>query len=247
MWYDYSSAYNVNDDNNQLEINIPNIPPATGGAVVGLIVNITSGSYNAEELISEVVGSVNAALSTAGTPYSLDIQYDENTQQTTSAMLDSGAPGFTIFATITQVQAINPPNAPPIASLLGREKSASGIIDLSAAGYVTSEGPVDIMSDRFLFIQCDQAIGLGGKIQSLSVTVSDKSWHDGMVQMIPLGKSFYENNNNDLWVPLPAAIQAGVVAPGDSDLVLRLHRHMYRYWQDSGTQSVKWAVEFELR
>jgi hypothetical protein len=214
-------AYNIISDNQTVAL-------AVGGITYTIL--ITPGYYTGADLLLEIKNALNLLL--AATTFSIDLVFSGVTYKTTITVTDSAIPGPAAFTlTTTTIAAVSP----SVLSMLGFSSDPL----VSAGGVEVSDGALNVVADRYLYVTCDQARGKHGIIDPLS----PNTWHEGLVCAIPIAVEVgpgdvisYSPENDSPWVGLVRGSTAGI-------LTFRLARDDY---VGMGSPQISWAMELEV-
>lgn len=207
---------NVVDGNHTLTLSV-------GG--VDYTINIPNGYYNRSRLTAAIMTLFNDAL--VATPYTIQIFYNLSTFLSTIDVREAGSVAFTLAAPST--------NSPSILKLYG---FGADIIE-GAGAPVLSTGPLNIITDRFLYITCDEARGAQGEL----TIVNGDTWVDGVVSVIDIDDGItigdvipYNSGNDAKWINLVRGSTNGTIT-------LRLVRTDY---DRMGVTQINWTAVMEV-
>lgn len=192
---------------------------------------VPTGYYGGTSLMSTIKTALNTAM--GATTYSIDITFDPNTYLTTIIVFDTAIPGPTAFALDTTTLS---PDAPSILTMFGFVADPL----VSATGTEVSDGPLNVITDRYLLVTCDQAKGAHGVIDILS----NNAWHDGIISLVPIP---YDSNSGDVidYCPEDAAPWVGLVRGStNGTITFRLSRADF---PTMGSTQISWVMELEVR
>jgi hypothetical protein len=213
--------YNVVTDNRTVSILV-------GGTLY--TVHLIPGYYSGSQLLTEIKTFLNDIL--VATTYSVALTFDSNTFLVTIEVTDSSIPGPVAFTLTTTTTATL---SPSILTMLGFVTDPL----VSTTGTELSSGPLNVVTDRFLILTCDEAKGKHGVYESLSTSV----WHNGIIATIPIEANVsvgdvvtYTPELDSKWVNLVRGNAAG-------NITLRLARGDY---STMGASQVSWVVELEV-
>ena len=193
-------------------------------------VTLDSGYYTAATLLAAL--NAGFAVQLAATTHAFLASFSTSTFLTTILVttLGVGAP-FTLTGTV-----LAPDTTPNLLTLLGYTPPAL----VSLTGLEVSPGPLNVVTDRCLFVTCDEARGAHGALESLSAT----TWHDGIIAIVPLAASVnvgdtvvYVPETDSPWIGLVRGHTGGTIS-------FRLVRNDY---QTMGCNQINWVMEIEVR
>jgi hypothetical protein len=215
--------WNIVTDNQTVTI-------AVGGIDYAAAVDV--GYYSGSDLITALVGAINTAL--AATTFSVDIAWDTIDFTVNIQMTDSSVPGLAPFTMTTTTTA---DISPSILTMLGFGTDPL----VSVGGDETSSGALNVETDRYLLITCDQAKGKRGPLYSLSTN----AWHDGLVGYIPIPDqvnpgqviAYKPKRSESPWIELVQEATANAIT-------FHLCRNDYQYM---GGGQINWMMLLEYR
>ncbi|MFA5091086.1 MAG: hypothetical protein WC483_00360 [Candidatus Paceibacterota bacterium] len=218
-------VYNVLTANQTVELTI-------GGIVYTVLV--TPGYYSGASLLTAIKNLLATAI--ALTPYVIDLTFSAVTYLTTITLVDTGAPPPGYFPFTLSTPLVAPVTTPSILTMLGFATNPL----VSLTGNETSGGPLNVISDRELFITCDQARGAMGRIDSLA----GPTWHQGAAMRVEIPTSAsagdvinYAPESNAPWITLVRGNTAGAIT-------FRLSRTDF---STMGPTQVSWVMTLEVR
>jgi hypothetical protein len=214
--------WNVTSDNQTARLTV-------GGPTY--TVTLTPGYYSGSSLATALANALNTAL--GATTFSVSIVTNPSSYLTTITVTDSAIPGPAPFTLDTISLATL---SPSILTMFGFGTDPL----VSLTGVETSTGALNVVTDRFLLITCDEARGNMGIIDSLNPS----AWHKGIICVVPIKVAV---NPGDVICYTPEADSPWInlVRPSTNNaFTLRLSRNDY---PTMGGQQTNWAIELEVR
>jgi hypothetical protein len=218
--------YNITANNNVITILIAAIP---------YTITIPVGYYSGIGIAATITALFNATIAPA--TYLVELLWDTtNFRVTISVRQTVPAPPPIVYVPYTlTAPVVVAMETPDVLQLLGFNVNPL----VSLTGLELSNGPLNIVSDRYALITCDEAHGMNGALYSLGTTV--KPWHDGLISVVPLTGSQgdiieYFPEDDAPWITLSKPNT-------NNTLTFRLGRDRYRYF---GPSEISWSMELEV-
>ena len=217
--------YNVVTNNQNASITV---------AAVNYPIVVPAGYYDGMGLCATISGLFNVAL--AATTYVTEFLWDATNFLVTINVRNTAIPPPNFVPYTFTSTLVTPTESPDLHQLLGFNTNPL----VSVTGTELSDGPLNVVADRYAIITCDEAMGVNGSVYGLGTPV--KAWHDGVVSVIPLtGNSGdiieYFPEKDSPWIILPKSDTAG-------RLTFHLGRDRYRYF---GPTQISWTMILEVQ